>query len=350
MKTLFAMMKENLLAGNDVVLVSIIGDLGSAPRGSGAHMLINHQGRLYGTVGGGAVEYRSEQIALEVLQEGKSRMKDFRLSPNDIEDIGMICGGDVMIMFQYISGYDEEMLKFCDQLLAVLSEDINAWLLIELLGENNWQMGLYCEGRGLTGIDIDQQKLISKLKTNAFTTKIEGRDIYTEPINQAGRVLIFGGGHVAQELVPVLAQVGFRCVVIDDRPEFSAKELFPRAEQTITAGFEEIDVYLHISKNDYIVIMTRGHANDYYVLRQALNFELTYLGNIGSKGKIDAITKRLLADGAKQERIDSIHWPIGLDIMAETPAEIAISIAAELILARAQKAGMTPKWDHSWLG
>lgn len=349
MKKLFTLMKENLQNGNDIVLASIIGNMGSAPRGSGAHMLVTNEGRIYGTVGGGAVEYQCEKLAAEALQNGSSRIKAFSLSKNDIEDIGMICGGDVKVMFQYISGYDEEMIDFCDKMISLLDENINAWLLIELLPEDEWQMGVYCEDKGIYGLDVSQEALTPKLITNACCIKLSNREFYTEPISQAGRVLVFGGGHVAQELVPVLAHIGFRCVVIDDRPEFSNKELFATAKETITADLQDIDSYLNISKHDYIVIMTRGHANDYEVLRQALEFDLTYLGNIGSSSKIAAIEQRLLADGADKKKIESIHWPIGLDIMAETPAEIAISIAAELIMVRAKANNMRPKWDHSWM-
>jgi xanthine dehydrogenase accessory factor len=349
MKNMFNLMKENLEAGNDIVLVSIIGDFGSAPRGSGAHMLVNHQGRIYGTIGGGAVEYQSEKLASEALISGKSQIKAFHLNQNDIEDIGMICGGDVMILFQYIDGGEETLIDFCQKTLAVLETDTNAWLIIELLAEDGWQMGLYCEDKGLYGLDIDEAKIKEKLSTNSYRLQLNGREFYTEPINQAGRVIIFGGGHVAQELVPVLAHVGFRCVVVDDREEFTRPTLFPGVKETINQNFADINAGLNINKNDYIVIMTRGHAADYEVLRQALDFELAYLGNIGSKAKIASIVRRLEADGALPERIATIHWPIGLDIMAETPAEIAISIAAELIMVRAQKAGMQPKWDHSWL-
>ena len=96
--------------------------------------------------------------------------------------------------------------------------------------------------------------------------------------------------------------------------------------------------------------MTRGHAHDYTVLRQSLLVDTTYVGCIGSRAKISGTTQRLLNDGIPQEKIDHIHWPIGLAIKAETPAEIAISIAGELIMVRAEMAGQKPQWNHAWLG
>ena len=121
MREMFSLIKQNIETGNDVILVSIIGDFGSAPRGAGAHMLVNHSGRIYGTIGGGAVEYQSEKLAAEALQEGRSLIKAFSLDQNQVEDIGMICGGNVLVIFQYISANDDQGVEeICDEGLAML--------------------------------------------------------------------------------------------------------------------------------------------------------------------------------------------------------------------------------------
>ena len=351
MREMFSLIKQNIETGNDVILVSIIGDFGSAPRGAGAHMLVNHSGRIYGTIGGGAVEYQSEKLAAEALQEGRSLIKAFSLDQNQVEDIGMICGGNVLVIFQYISANDDQGVEeICDEALAMLDKNEDAWMVCELLDDDSWKMGLYSESAGLIGIDADVDGIREHLRTNSVRFNFRDKKYYSEPIHQGGRVLVFGGGHVAQELVPVLAHVGFSCVVIDDRPEFTRPELFPGAKDVIMQGFEDIDSYLNINRRDYIVIMTRGHAHDYTVLRQSLLVDTTYVGCIGSRAKISGTTQRLLNDGIPQEKIDHIHWPIGLAIKAETPAEIAISIAGELIMVRAELAGQKPQWNHAWLG
>ena len=105
MRRMFTEIKDNINAGNDIMLVSIIGDFGSAPRGAGAHMLVGPQGRIYGTIGGGTVEYQAEKIAMDALFNGRSLTKAFILNKNQIEDIGMICGGNVLVMFQYIDKF-----------------------------------------------------------------------------------------------------------------------------------------------------------------------------------------------------------------------------------------------------
>ena len=163
----------------------------------------------------------------------------------------------------------------------------------------------------------------------------EGRDFYVEQINSSGKVYVFGCGHVAQELVPVLARVGFRCVALDDRPEFANEEVVRGAEKVLLVDFEHIGESVAIGPEDYICIMTRGHAYDTIVQAQALRTPACYIGVIGSKAKTAGVQRQLRTMGFTDEDFARITTPIGLDIKAETPAEIAISIAAQMIEVRA---------------
>ena len=201
-------------------------------------------------------------------------------------------------------------------------------------------MGLYSKSTGLLGMDMPGQALQEPIFTSrTLQQEVGGRKYYIEPLVQAGTVYIFGGGHVAQELVPVLSHVGFRCVVMDDREEFANREVFPQAAATIVGNLEGIGSYIDIRPCDYVCVMTRGHQFDYYVQRQALTMKPGYIGIMGSRNKIRVVTDKLLADGFTREEIEACHMPIGTDIRAETPAEIAISIAGELICERAARMG-----------
>ena len=175
------------------------------------------------------------------------------------------------------------------------------------------------------------------LGAKAGQIQLEGRVFYTEPLVQAGTVYIFGGGHVARELVPLLAHLNFRCVVMDDRAEFANPQVFPQAVRTIAGNLERISDYVQITGRDYVCIMTRGHQYDYYVQKQVLPLKPRYIGIMGSRNKIRVTTDKLLADGFSLEEIRSCHMPIGTRILAETPAEIAVSIAGELIKVRAER-------------
>jgi xanthine dehydrogenase accessory factor len=141
---------------------------------------------------------------------------------------------------------------------------------------------------------------------------------------------------VGYELVPVLSHIGFYTVVIDDREEFSCKERFPAADETITIDMNDAFSNIEIDGYSYIVIVTRGHMHDYGVLKNALKTNACYIGMIGSSKKWVALQEKMLEEGFTKDDIDRVHAPIGMRIMAETPEEIAISIAGEMIKARAQ--------------
>ncbi len=152
---------------------------------------------------------------------------------------------------------------------------------------------------------------------------------------------IFGGGHVAYALEPVLRHVDFRTVVIDDREEYANGERYPEAAETIAVSdFDHAFDNIETDEDSYIIIVTRGHRGDLQVLREALKRPFAYLGMIGSRRKNGLLYEQLLKEGVTQEQIDEIHSPIGLDIGAETPEEIAVSIVAEIIQERSENRKM----------
>ncbi|MDO4553106.1 MAG: XdhC/CoxI family protein, partial [Bacillota bacterium] len=334
MKKLFKTMKECFEKQEDMVLVTVIAGHGSTPRGAGARMLLSRGGAFCGTIGGGAVEYRSQQMAVEVLEEKRSFTKGFRLAPNQIADLGMICGGDVVVYFQYIHGKDAAMTALCDKALDCLTHYENAWLITDITDETAWSMGICTEDGVVVGPELKDVKPL--LCSKAVQVELEGKRYYSEPFVNAGRVYIFGGGHVAQELVPVLAHVDFRCVVFDELPEFASKELFPQAEATVVGDFNNIFETVSITAEDYIVIVTRGHKYDYQLEAQALRTDAYYIGLIGSRTKTAKHAEMLKAEeGFTDADIARIYTPIGIPIKGETPGEIAISIAGEMIRVRA---------------
>lgn len=322
--------------GCDLVLVTIIAGHGSTPRGAGARMLVREDGSTLGTIGGGAVEYHSTRMAMDVLKEKRSHTKGFSLSQDQVAGLGMICGGNVTVYFQYVDGRDEKLKHLCDVIIDAGSRDENSWLITDITDETAWNMGLYSESGEMAGLDESLAGRRDVLCTNKpVVVTVEDHVYYSEPFVQAGTVYVFGGGHVSQELVPVLAHLGFSCVVCDDREEFANPRVFPLAAGTIAEGVEDILDHITITKRDYMVIMTRGHQYDYLIQRQALRTQARYIGVMGSRNKIKIVSGKLKDDGFTDQDLARVHTPIGLDIGAETPAEIAISIAGELIRERA---------------
>ena len=270
MRTLFQTIKQQFLEGNDLVLVSVTASSGSTPRGAGSRMLVGKNGRISGTIGGGAEE-----------------RKDF-------------------------------------------------WLICDLLTTSG--VSLYSPACGLIGTANVPSSVLSSLSTKPHRYHSEDYDLFSEQIGTSGTVYVFGGGHVSQKLVPILASVDFRCVVLDDRPEFTNPALFPGAVETILCDFNHLDQYVSITAADYCCVMTRGHSYDTIVQAQLLATPACYIGVIGSRAKKAAVFRRLIEEyNINEQDLNHIISPIGLEIKAETPAEIAISITGQMIQVRADR-------------
>ena len=159
-------------------------------------------------------------------------------------------------------------------------------------------------------------------------------DIYIEPIISTPTVFIFGGGHISLYVSKISAMVGFHVAVIDDRAQFASEERFPEAQQVIIEEFALAFPQLKVKQSSYLVIVTRGHAYDQEVLEWALNTEAKYIGMIGSKKKIQTLYNNLENKGIAGEKLQRVYAPIGVEIGALTPEEIAVSIVGQMIQVR----------------
>lgn len=152
-----------------------------------------------------------------------------------------------------------------------------------------------------------------------------------EPLVPPAEMIIFGAGHVAQPLAAMGKMLGFVITVMDDREEFCNRQRFPEADRLLVNGLEKITDKLTLHGNSYVVIVTRGHAGDQLALEQTLRSPVRYLGMIGSQGKTEAIFNNLRKKGFTNQELARVHSPIGLNIGAQTPPEIALSICAEIV-------------------
>lgn len=159
-------------------------------------------------------------------------------------------------------------------------------------------------------------------------------EVFIEPILTSPTLYLFGGGHISLPLAKMGKLLGFKIAVIDDRAEFANPDRFPEADIILTEDFAKSFPKLKIDKSSYIVIVTRGHQYDDMVLEWAVGTKAKYIGMIGSKAKTKAVFSHLQAKGIAKGQLDRIHAPIGLEIHAQTPEEIAVSILAEIIMVR----------------
>ncbi len=158
--------------------------------------------------------------------------------------------------------------------------------------------------------------------------------ILIEAVEAPATLLVVGAGHIGRSLAKLGAEVGFSVAVLDDRPDYASAELIPEADQVICADFEEALSQFPINENTYIVMVTRGHKQDELSLRATVTSRAAYIGMIGSRRRTAAVLQHLADEGFPQDALDRVHTPIGLDIGAETPEEIAVSIIAEIIMVR----------------
>ncbi|MDI7275890.1 MAG: XdhC/CoxI family protein [Anaerolineae bacterium] len=163
--------------------------------------------------------------------------------------------------------------------------------------------------------------------------------VFIQVLLPAERLVVVGAGHVAQPLARMAAAVGFSVVVVDDRPEYVSADRFPAA-RTQLVSFADLPSQVPLDGRTFVVIATRSHSHDEDVLRQLLGQPLAYLGLMGSRAKVRRLFDRLIQEGRCPQDLERVHAPIGLDIGAETPEEIAISIVAELVQARRGGSGL----------
>ena len=328
MKELFENILSQIQQNRDAILVTLIDNDGSAPRKTGAQMLVGNQGLIYGSIGGGAVELRSVKKSQVLLKEKCSAVHPFILHTNEKEDIGMICGGNVTAYFQFIGAGDILWKELCEEALSLFKQQKGGWFVQNI---RSGKPALLDENKDL-------------LKGFAPTCEIPAGtapglidDTFWMPIPVKERVLIFGAGHIAAALVPLLNTVGFRSSVIDYRQEYLTRDRFPLADELILCDFSRIGDFIKINEKDYIVIMTNGHKYDFEAELFTLRGSFSYIGVIGSRRKTAAVNARLREQGISEETIAKVHTPIGTPIKAVTPEEIAVSIAGELILVRAER-------------
>jgi xanthine dehydrogenase accessory factor len=308
----------------------------------GTRLIVRADDAIVGTIGGGSLEAQVQKMAKEVLRDQKAVVKRFVFSAADAASMGMIRGGQIETLINYVNESDPASLRFYRELLAALESCKRAFLITRIPAAGGGQPRLHlARSDGTSTDDLDQQ-LVQGLIAQAGLSQpgviCEGEDFLVEPLCHEGTVFIFGAGHIGEKLVPLTKLVGFRTVVLDDREEFANRQKFSNADEIIVLdSFESALQGLDIDQDCYVVIVTPGHTHDKTVLRQALRTDAGYIGMIGSRRKRDAVYEALNKEGFDRQVFNRVHSPIGLDINAESPEEIGVCIVAELIQGRAGK-------------
>ena len=326
-----------------MALITILSRHGSTPRLPGTRMLLSANGIQLGTIGGGSVEAQAVSKAREVLQDGINRVLNFTIGPDNPDSIDMICGGSLDLLVEPLPCNEYNL-----QLFQSITQNLDKGQIIHVLTplpDENCRSGLkFCVGKeGLIyGQNIhsdfnNNTAWISQLRT-AQIIKLGPVSYLVEPCRPSEKLYIFGAGHLAREVCPLAIHLGFEVTVLDDRIEYLNRERFPDAHRLhLIDSFQNCFQKLTINENCLLLIVTRGHQYDGAVLAQALKTPAFYIGMIGSQRKRDSLYQALIDEGYSQRQLAQVCCPVGLKIGAETPEEIAISITAELVQARAEK-------------
>ncbi|MFH1481049.1 MAG: XdhC family aldehyde oxidoreductase maturation factor [Pseudomonadota bacterium] len=353
MEKIYPKMLESFEKNQFSILATIIRQSGSSPRGVGTRFLILEEGRYVGTIGGGLLESQVLEAAKEVFMTHSPRRMKFSLTGVHVEETDMLCGGEVDLFLEPISPRHQHHIQIYQRAVEIGRRGGSA-ILATIISADRWgaeevpKILMEADGKkmgsllGDPGIEKSLRGKIDQILkkgepsiTLCRDDKGDELDLFIEPIISEPVLYIFGGGHISTQLAPLAGNVGFKVVVIDDRPEFADASRFPEAAEVHPYPFEGVMNNLSVDESSYLVIVTRGHTHDKSVLAQSLKTPAKYIGMIGSRRKRDMIYQKLMEEGFPRNALNRVHSPIGLPIGAETPEEIAVSIVAELIMVRA---------------
>ncbi len=351
MEEIYSAIVKALEKKEKIALATLIARVGSAPRAVGAKYLIKGDGTSVGSIGGGCVEAEVWQAAQKVMEIKEGRVLHFDLTAEQLAEGGLICGGNINIFLEPLS---EDFLNIYQEAARIKAKGGSAILatLISLDGAfykgegskalvktSGEKIGFLPDGFELEKKILSEAGVLlkeKKPKVLACGSKNRKAEVLVEPVFSEPTVYLFGGAHVSEQVAPLAKGVHFKVVVIDDREVFANRSRFPEADEVIVSEFERCFDQLNIDDSSYIVIVTRGHLYDGFVLEQAVKSDARYIGMIGSKKKIRTLYQNLMEKGMKKEVLSRVHAPIGIDINSETPEEIAVSIVAQLIILRGE--------------
>ncbi|MCH7606775.1 MAG: XdhC family protein [Chloroflexi bacterium] len=345
--------------GKPGVLATVVRTKGSTPQKPGAMLLVRQDGTGVGTLGGGCVEGDIWFAAKEMLRlHSGPEFKDYFLNEDIAARDGLVCGGTMYFYLEPVWEPDDfvpigsELLQAYEggnpvSLATVVNvpaggANLGAKLLLRIDGSTTGSLG----DAALDSQALEVARRVADVgNVESFITG-SGTEVFVEGFTTPPTLVMVGGGHVGKATADLAHTLGYRVYVVDDRPEFCNPERFPYAEETLVTSYEDWSNHLDINVNSFVVAATRGHRFDDLALESALNTRARYIGLLGSRRKTLMIYQRLTRQGVPAERLKQVHAPIGLDIGALTPEELAVSVMSEIIMVRRGGTGGVMQMDN----
>lgn len=316
--------------GQDFALAVMTDKQGISPRDVGTLMLVEKNGACTGSVGGGALEAAVKDRAVAVIKEGRPTLMTH--DNFEVADKGLACGCKTTLFIDYVNAKKPLYSELYKAMAELYTDGGRARLGIRTDCAPCTQFLLFPDGE-MIGEPVESLMYSGK---PFEAIEVPGGLCYIVPVGAAPKAIVLGGGHVGSKVAPLLAFCGFDTVVLEDRAPLIAPGRFPEDVRTrLIETFEEgVFDAEPCSEDTYVVIATRSHELDRSALEQALRTKAYYIGMMGSRSKRDRAFEYLTALGFTDDDLARVHAPIGLALKAKTPQEIAISIAAEMILCR----------------
>lgn len=313
MKKVFPFIKERLSREIPVMLMTVVQRAGSSPGKVGFKMAVSADGEITGSIGGGTMEHLLVERAKKELQN-PAELKPYVLfedhDPEAAENrSGMICSGSQSVAFLPLQGKN---LPVVEKICSALDSGKKGVLQITQKGMT------FTDGK-----QLDQPKI-------CVITDADSWD-YQEQLGMPDTLYVFGGGHVGLAISKLFKTLGFYIKVFDNRENINTLTENTFADEKHFVDYKEVGSLVSNGFNTYVVIVTFSHKSDLLVLRQMLPKKLKYLGMMGSAKKIETLFGKLKEEGISQEQLNRVYAPIGLSINSESPAEVAVSIAAQII-------------------
>ena len=322
----------------DIALATVIQTWGSSPRRAGAKMALTPDGKITGSVSGGCVEGAVFEAGVDILQSNRPQLLHFGVADETAWDVGLACGGSIDI---FVKPLDLESFQ---SLRSVLMGEESAVLVTvvkgsdELLGREI----LVREDGSVTGsisAELDDQlvKLASETLAQGNSHRAllnEDVEVFMEVISPPPTLIAVGGVHITIALMALAKTLGYRTIVVDPRSAFGNETRFPHVDRLIQAWPQEAFQQIPLTRSTAVAMLTHDPKLDDPALKIALPSVAFYVGALGSRTTQAKRRQRLLEDGLTENQLNHLHGPIGLEIGAGTPEEIAISIMAEIVAAR----------------
>jgi xanthine dehydrogenase accessory factor len=333
-----------------LVLATVTRTVGSTPQKPGSSALFGKKGLISGTVGGGIVEGKVQKVVTDAVLSKESGHFHFNLANNISNTEEAICGGQISVLVDaninnYIPVFEQIRQSIAKRIPGVLITMVTGFSEKVVLINRYWMNETI-----IPVIPVDFMEEIAPAVKSLISAEdpwayrelelaIPGEEpsslFFLEPIFPPSHLVIAGAGHIGKSLANIGRMLDFEVTVIDDRPEYANFENIPYADHVIVKDIGEAMQEVKKVKDTYVVIVTRGHKDDAAALKPCIGSDLAYIGMIGSRNKITTMRMNFIEKGwASVEQWAKIYAPVGLDIKSQTVEEIAVSIAAQLVLIR----------------